>query len=329
MTNKREEDLLFKARVGHGPSMYALGVAYLTGAFGPDREVEATRWLWLARNSDTKLAPWVDALLAEKGLQLEAPPTPKAAEPEAAAAAPAPEPLSAEALFKRVWEHAQTGDGMAMTILGYYIENGIACPADARTAFGWYEKSAQADNMFGLAEAARCLMLGIGTDKNPTKATRLYLKAVYSGHPQAPKILVAELLKGKDLPSDDMLAFTLAREGVDAGIDGLEGMLAFMYAYGRGTAEDKPRAHTMIVDMLRTKRGFSVPEGMNVNTKKLCSDMALYFDNTGDLVKAWLWFRLVPGDEAYIQVKLDNLKSKMTYDQRQELKTLLESISKK
>jgi TPR repeat protein len=321
----QEADLRLRAMLGHAPSMYALGVAYLSGAFGKNREAEACRWLWLAREGGQPLPPWVEQVLRHLNLTLTPPPPapmPENAEKTAVEDTAKPTP---QELFDRVWAAANSGDAMGMTILGHYIEHGIGCPRDATTAYGWYTKAAKADNVYGLVELARCLKDGVGTAKDAARSLQLYLRAAYAGHDGAALTLGTALLAGKDLPHDPVLAFTLLRPLADKGDDTAYATLAFMYAQGIGTEADKPRAHDMITGLLKANKSFSIPDGVEVNTKTLCVEMGLYFEQVGDLPKASLWFQFVP-DRAYSSVKVAELNSRMTPAQRQELQALMHSL---
>lgn len=318
-----ETDLRLGALVGHGPSLYALGIACLTGAYGPDKVSEAATWLWLAQDSGEVIAPWVAELLAAKGLTLTPPPDlPEPKTPDISAPPHAAMP-SAQELYARAEAAAHAGDAMAMTILGHYAEVGFITDPNLELAFSWYSKAAAHGHMYGLAEYARCLLDGIGTQANTTSALAAFMQAAFMGHEQAGKTAALAMLTGT-LPADKTLCFQLIHDAAKTDEEAYA-TLAYLYATGYGTIEDKPKAQEMIFTLLRNNKGWKLPDGIDVDTRAFCVSMSTYFEKEGDLPHAWLWVRLLPEDP-YAQEKMAAIEHAMTSAQKRGMQDLLNSL---
>jgi len=114
------------------------------------------------------------------------------------------ERIEEEEEVEKLRERAEGGDTVAMCDLGAdYAQGRNGLAKDYSTAFKWYKRAADANNPFGMAAAALCLVEGVGVQQNTVHGMALASRAAEMGSDLAAYYLGAWYDKGAEgLPQD-------------------------------------------------------------------------------------------------------------------------------
>ena len=137
---------------------------------------------------------------------------------------------------------ASEGNTESMLALGRASLRGDLGPADARTAFVWFEKAAQKGDAAATVALAECHLNGQGTPQDFTKAAALLSGAAAAGDAAAKNLLGACYAYGKGVERDDARAFELCSQAHQAGIAAACGNLGALYLRGQGVVQNPERA---------------------------------------------------------------------------------------
>ncbi len=97
---------------------------------------------------------------------------------------------------------AKNNDSEAQALYGMALLNGWGVKKDAKSAFRWIKKSAEADNPIGQMLLGDCLRNGIVVEKDVSLAVEFYFKAAAQSHPSAQKRLGFLYRKGVGVDKD-------------------------------------------------------------------------------------------------------------------------------
>ncbi len=104
--------------------------------------------------------------------------------------------------------------------------------------YEWASKKAQAHSPSGLFILGRCYELGLGTDKNPTKAIELYMQAASQGYMEAELALGICYFDGTGVEKDYTKAFEWHSKAASQGHSFAQYSLGVFYSLGIGVEPD-------------------------------------------------------------------------------------------
>lgn len=129
-----------------------------------------------------------------------------------------------------------------MVYLGEQFESGRLLTTDYAKAFEWYQRAAQAGDLKGRCQQARCLFMGRGAPAERALGMRLLEKAAADGSGDAAELLGLSYLKGdQGFPRDEGQAHRWLERGAALGHPGSLCWLAEAHWRGRGAPKDFPR----------------------------------------------------------------------------------------
>ena len=125
--------------------------------------------------------------------------------------------LADETKVKELLAKTEGGDGDAMYVLGVWYEygkNGLAI--DKAQARAWYERSAAAGDIRGIAAIGECVLHGIGGSTDTSLGLVVITEAATKGSDYAAWVLGKAFFKGTyDLPKDRVQARFWLKKAVD------------------------------------------------------------------------------------------------------------------
>lgn len=213
------EFLLERAQSGDGYAMYKYAVALETGNGVDIDEKAALFWYRKSCNAGCPEGQNEMGLIYQWGaLGLE------------------PNQDEAIRLFT---EAAQQGHANAQNNLGYIFE-----VIDAKEAFRWYKMAAEGGLPLGMSNYGRCLLYGIGSDKNYQEAYKWLMKAAEADEKSdgAQYMLGVMFFNGDGVEKDLVRAAQWYKKAAENGHDSAQYELALCHLYGDGVEEDYDEA---------------------------------------------------------------------------------------
>lgn len=89
------------------------------------------------------------------------------------------------AIIGKSWKAANSGDAVAMDVVGQCFANGTGVAKDAAKAYDWFAKSADKDNVDGIVHMADALYGGIGVKLDKDAAGKAFERAAAKNHVHA------------------------------------------------------------------------------------------------------------------------------------------------
>lgn len=145
-----------------------------------------------------------------------------------------------EIAFERCQAEGRTNP-MAARRVAEMASSGRGTGVDERLATNWYEIAAPNDPIARFALAGR-YDRGIGTTKDPSRATDLYLEAARGGVTDAYPIIADRLAQGIGRPRDEVEAVRWFERGANSAHVGSQVRLGLSYLNGRGVARNDSAA---------------------------------------------------------------------------------------
>lgn len=182
-TNKAVELYRKSASKGYPIAQFNIGRIFMTSTEVPHDYKEAMMWFQKAASNGLQVGNVAIGEMYETGLGVDKD-VPKAVE-----------------FYKKA---ADGGLVYAQNRLGLlYLVGGSGITKNYEEAFNWFTKSANQDDAEGLFYLGQLYDIGLGTDKNETRALDLYHKAAEKGSPKAKAVLELYESKQKETkPSD-------------------------------------------------------------------------------------------------------------------------------
>ncbi len=97
---------------------------------------------------------------------------------------------------------AYEGDPRAMNNLGVCYMRGLGVVENHVTAFEWYMKAAELDDIYGIFNVAECYYKGDGVERNEALAFEWYLKAASRGDLQSQVNVANAYYLGQGIEAD-------------------------------------------------------------------------------------------------------------------------------
>jgi len=149
----------------------------------------------------------------------------------------------AEELFAQVLpgleSAANAGDPFAQYLYAYYLQNGYYdSVSPAKTAFIWYERSANQGNPVAQNNLANCYLNGDGVPLDKGAAIALYKKAAQAGNPVAQSNLAGRYHDGDGVPQNLNTAASWYQKAAEKGIAEAQYQLGIMYRDGTGVSQN-------------------------------------------------------------------------------------------
>ncbi|PKB99747.1 HCP-like protein, partial [Rhizophagus irregularis] len=126
-------------------------------------------------------------------------------------------------------------------IVGCFYENGFGINKNEVSAFEWYKRASEMDNVNGHFELGYCYNYGCGIKKSLEKAIKLYKLSSYEG------LNIATYFLAINYESDNQKynlneAFELYKKSAENGFIPSQYKLATFYEEGKGTRQNKKEA---------------------------------------------------------------------------------------
>lgn len=112
---------------------------------------------------------------------------------------------------------ANSGNALAMNMVGRCFELGQGTPLDLGLAAVWYRKAAEHDLDWGMYNFANLLATGRGIAADSQRALQLYLRAAGLGHAKSMNLLGRYLEEGQEIERDVAAAHEWYRKSALAG----------------------------------------------------------------------------------------------------------------
>lgn len=211
--------LLDRAQHGDGYAMYKYAVALETGTGVEKDEKEALFWYRKSCNAGCPEGQNEMGTIYQWG-------------------ALGVEENHAEAI-RLFTEAAKQGHANAQNNLGYMYE-----PDEPKEAFRWYKMAAESGLALGMSNFGRCLLYGIGCDKNYEEAYKWLTKAAQADEKcdSAQYMLGVMCFNGDGVEKDLVRAAQWYRKAADSGHESAQYELALCYLYGDGVEESYDEA---------------------------------------------------------------------------------------
>lgn len=178
------------------------------------------------------------------------------------------DPVRQEEGFRLLVRAAELGHTFAMNALGLFFLSDGREDLDGARGLAYWRKSAEREDIYGLANMARAHRDGLGgLDKNPEEAFRFYKRATDGGHPFAPTSLGILYATGKGTDKNPAAAvenFDLALERGDAR-GGTNGAMMFLTGRQPGQVGDAAQ---------RAAKAFQLSDRSRAKAEEQLSEMS-------------------------------------------------------
>jgi TPR repeat protein len=145
------------------------------------------------------------------------------------------------ARFAEVLRAAESGDTLAMTLLGLAYYEGVGTKKDPKQAARWIDRAARMGEPRAMSTFGVLYVAGFGVEKDPAQSVAWTRKAMEAGNALAQLNMAARYTRGDGVPKSEATALRLVRAAASQGSDGGQYSLGLAHldgSYGLAANDD-------------------------------------------------------------------------------------------